>query len=87
MNWKETILREFKVAFSLGTQPLSFRIAKWIVIITLLYFLNDYVAWWIMLCVMGFLGLCLHLYIRHKTNGWTKSYGMWKYEKVFSNEQ
>ncbi len=87
MDWKETISREFKVAFSLGSQPLWFRILKWIVIIALLYFLNDYVAWWILFTVLAFLGLLLHFYYRSKTNGWTKSYGAWKYEKVFGNEE
>ena len=83
MTWKETIAREFKVAFSLGSQPISFRIFKWIFIIALSYFLDDYVAWWIVLSIMMGFGLLLHFYIRKKTNGWTKSYGAWKYEKVF----
>ncbi|MES2620489.1 MAG: hypothetical protein V4615_06525 [Bacteroidota bacterium] len=87
MNWKETISREFKVAFSLGSQPLSFRIAKWVFIIALLYFLNDYVAWWVVLSVLLIPALALHFYYRTKTKGWTQSYGLWNYNKVFQKQE
>jgi hypothetical protein len=75
------IHREIEVAFSRHAQPLWFRIMKWVIIISLAYFLwNTPYLWW----VMGILlipALCLHFYYRYKTKAWTQSYGMWNYER------
>ena len=87
MIWKKIVAREIKVAFSLKSQPLHFRIGKWVAIILLLYFLNDYMVWWKVLLGMMIAGLLLHFYFRYKTKGWTKSYGRWKYEEVFNVKQ
>ncbi len=86
MNWKETISREFKVAFSLKSQPLLFRIAKWSIIVSLICFFHSEPFFWIIVSMLTVLGFALHFYYRSKTNGWTKSYGMWKYERVFEDK-
>lgn len=83
MNWKEIIAREFKVAFSFKSQPLLFRIVKWIIVVSLIWFFHDYALFPIILFLLLVLSLALHFYYRKKTNGWTKSYGLWKYERVF----
>ena len=43
---KKTIKREFKVAFSKETQPIWFRITKWIVFIGLAYLLYGTKWFW-----------------------------------------
>lgn len=72
-----------KVAFSLGSQPLSIRIGKWVFTLVLLYALRHYIHPALLFCLLGALGLCLHFYFRIKTKGWTQSYGAWHYERVF----
>ena len=72
-----TLSREFRVAFSFRAQPLRFRIIKWLVILTLVYFFGNRLwFWWLMgaLCVAA---LSLHLYYRHRTSKWTRSWGGW----------
>ena len=87
MDWKETVVREFKVAFSLGSQPLWFRFTKWAVLISFIWLFNRYSVFWVIFCLLIVLSLVTHFYYRKKTNGWTKSYGGWHYEKVFYKEK
>jgi hypothetical protein len=79
VTFKDFLRREKHVA--LNAQPHSFRIAKWIVIIVLAGLLY----WWKGLMVVGALilfcivaGTSLHFLLRWKTNGWTKSWGLYK---------
>jgi len=81
MGFKQLLKRELEVAFSRKSQPVWFRVVKYIVIGCLIYFLRGTSLLWILLSSLFVLGLVLHLWYRYKTEGWTKSYGMWKYDK------
>ena len=81
MSFKRIMNREFEVAFSKKSQPVWFRIVKYIVVVCLIYFLWGTLLLWILLSALFILGLVLHLWYRYKTEGWTKSYGMWRYDK------
>ena len=77
----KTIKREIEVAFSRNAQPVWIRVLKYIILLVLLYFF-----WWSKLFRIAFLIVCvvavgLHFWVRYKTDGWTKDYGLWKYEK------
>jgi hypothetical protein len=81
MRLNEIIKRELEVAFSKQSQPAWFRISKYILLVAVLYFLwGSKWLWTIVLSMLG-VALLLHFWYRYKTNGWTKSYGMWKYDK------
>jgi len=81
MSFKDKFRREWEVAFSKHAQPVWFRIVKYIVLAGLFYFLWGRPALWITLLAVLTVGLGLHFWYRHKTAGWTKSYGLWNYEK------
>ena len=81
MPINKTIKRELEVAFSKQSQPAWFRIAKYVVLITAIYFFGGSPAFWIIFSVLFFLAIFLHFFYRYKTNGWRKSYGLWNYEK------
>jgi hypothetical protein len=81
MAFSDTLKREIEVAFSKHSQPVWFRVLKYILLAGFLYFFwgNKYL-------LPGFLiflvfAIALHFWYRYKTQGWTKSYGMWKYHK------
>lgn len=80
MKFSKTIKREIEVAFSKNSQPVWFRILKYILIGCLIYFLWGTNLLWIILLSMFCIGTLLHFWYRHKTHGWTKSYGLWKHE-------
>ncbi len=84
---KKTLLREFKVAFSLKTQPLYFRVAKWLIIMAVVFLLRRVIHPALLLGILTTAGLMLHFYIRFKTDGWKKSYGGWKYDEVFGKAE
>jgi hypothetical protein len=73
--------RELEVAFSKKSQPLGFRIMKYIVLGAIVYFFWATRLLWIILGVLFVFSLALHFWYRYKTRGWRRSYGMWKYEK------
>jgi hypothetical protein len=80
MRLPKTIKRELEIAFSKDAQPVWFRIAKYILLIAMIYFLwGTQLLWNILLCMFA-VGTVLHFWFRYKTHGWTKSYGMWKHE-------
>ena len=81
MSFKKTINREFEVAFSKKSQPIWFRILKYIVLAAVIYFFRGSQWLWIILASLCAIALLLHFWVRYKTNGWTKSYGLWDYEK------
>jgi len=80
MSFKEIIKRELEVAFSKHSQPVWFRILKYVLLIAMIYFLWGNKLLWIILLVVIICSLSLHFWYRHKTNGWAKSYGMWKHK-------
>lgn len=87
MPINKTIRRELEVAFSKHSQPVWFRITKYVLLTCVLYFFWDSPYLWPGLFVMLVLALLLHFWYRYKTKGWTQTYGMWKYEKSKYEEE
>lgn len=81
MSFKHALKRELEVAFSKHAQPSWFRVVKYSVIATLIYLLWGSPWLWIIFLILLAPSLGLHFWYRHKTQGWTKSYGGWDYEK------
>jgi len=80
MSFNKSIKRELEVAFSKQSQPVWFRIAKYILLSFIIYFFWGTQLLWIILLVLFAFAMVLHFWYRYKTKGWTKSYGMWKHE-------
>jgi hypothetical protein len=80
MSLKSIIKRELEVAFAKETQPIWFRILKYVFLICVIYLLWATISLLITLAALFAGALLLHFWIRHKTHGWTKSYGLWKHE-------
>jgi hypothetical protein len=73
-----TVRKELRVVISGDRSPLPFRIAKWIVFLSIarmLYGTRWFRAWVIGLPVAG---LVTHLLYRHMTRAWTRPWGGWK---------
>jgi hypothetical protein len=87
MSFKKTIKREIEVALSKHSQPAWFRILKYIVLGCIIYFFWGSKLLWIILLVLFAFSLLLHFWYRYKTQGWTKSYGMWKHDKNKPNQK
>lgn len=87
MALHKTIKRELEVAFSKQSQPVGFRVLKYIVLGCILYFFWGTKLLWIILLVLFIFSLALHFWYRYKTHGWTKSYGLWKYDKDDSSHE
>jgi hypothetical protein len=81
MAMNKTFKRELEVAFSKHSQPVWFRILKYIVLISLIYFLWGTKWLWILLAILFVLAMFLHFWYRYETKGWTQSYGLWKHDK------
>jgi hypothetical protein len=81
MALNKTIKRELEVAFSKHSQPIWFRVLKYILLGCILFFFWGTKLLWIILLIMFVFAMLLHFWYRYKTNGWTKSYGLWKYDK------
>ena len=81
MPLSPVICRELEVAFSKRSQPVWFRIVKYIIIVILVYLLWGSRWFWIVFGILFVLSLMLHFWYRYKTEGWTKSYGMWKHHQ------
>jgi predicted lysophospholipase L1 biosynthesis ABC-type transport system permease subunit len=81
MPLSKTIKRELEVAFSKDSQPVWLRILKYVLLGALIYWLWGTRLLWIILPTMLILALCLHFWVRYKTKGWTRSYGLWKYKE------
>jgi hypothetical protein len=74
------VSRELRVAFSLKTQPLWFRVAKWVIVAAIVT-VNWGKAWlWPAFALAIVFSLGLHFYWRHKTKGWTQPWGGWKHK-------
>ena len=81
----KTIKRELEVAFSKHSQPIWFRVLKYILLGVILFFFWGTKLLWIILLITFAFALLLHFWYRYKTHGWTKSYGLWKPEKNRAN--
>jgi hypothetical protein len=81
MQFSKTVKREIEVAFSKHAQPVWLRVLKYIILLTLLYFFWKSKLFWIVFFIVCVLAFGLHFWVRYKTNGWTKDYGLWKYRK------
>jgi hypothetical protein len=87
MSFNKTIKREIEVAFSKHSQPIWFRILKYILLGCIIYFFWESKLLWIILLILFAFAMLLHFWYRYKTQGWTKSYGMWKYDKNKPNQK
>lgn len=87
MSFNKTIKREIEVALSKHSQPVWFRILKYIVLGCIVYFFWGSKLLWIILLVLFAFSLLLHFWYRYKTQGWTKSYGIWKHDKNKPNQK
>lgn len=79
MTLKNFYEREVHVA--MNAQPRNFRIIKWITIVILgseLYAWKGLAVVGTVLLACGALGVCLHFFLRWKTEAWTKSWGPYK---------
>jgi hypothetical protein len=86
MSFKKTLKREMEVALSRKSQPVWFRILKYILLAVVIYlFWGTRYLWTILLILLVF-AICLHFWYRYKTHGWTRSYGLWKYDKNETRE-
>jgi hypothetical protein len=74
----ETVQKELRVVSSSNRSPLSFRIAKWALFLAITRRL--YGTRWFRVWVFGLplAGLATHFLYRHKTHGWTRTWGGWK---------
>jgi RsiW-degrading membrane proteinase PrsW (M82 family) len=77
---KKILKRELEVAFSKNSQPVWFRLLKYIILAAVLYFFWDTNSMWVILVGMLVFSLVVHFWYRFKTKGWTQSYGLWKHE-------
>ena len=84
---KNIVKKEMEVAFSKNTQPLWFRITKYALLGTLVYFTRTKPFFWWMISALFVFSLAIHSFYRYKTKGWTKSYGGWGHEKFASDKQ
>jgi len=82
----KTIIHELQVAFSKHSQPVWFRITKYVLLGCIIYFFWGSRLLWIILLILLFISLLMHFWYRKKTKGWTQSYGMWKHDKSTGTE-
>ncbi len=81
MSFSKIVKRELEVAFSKQSQPVWFRILKYIVLGLVVYIFWGSQTLWIILIILFVLAMVMHFWYRYKTQGWTKSYGLWKHDK------
>jgi hypothetical protein len=87
MSFRKKIKREIEVAFSKHSQPVWFRISKYLLLLIFIFFFRSAATFWIILLIVLVMGLTLHFWYRYKTKGWTKSYGLWKHEEEILGKQ
>lgn len=78
---KKIIQRELEVAFSRQSQPIWFRVSKYLLLAAVIYAFRGSVELWLVIAGLLVAAMILHFWYRHKTQAWTRSYGMWSYEK------
>ena len=77
MSVRETMRRETRVALSLKAQPVRFRVAKWLVLLSLGALLWRTRWFWHVVVGAIVVAIALHLLWRHKTQRWTRPWGGW----------
>ena len=79
MTFKDFFEREKHIV--VHGQSRSFRIRKWVIILLIagvLYVWKGIATVALVLLACGALGVCLHFFLRWKTEAWTKSWGLYK---------
>ncbi len=74
----ETVQRELRVVSSRNRSPLPLRIVKWVLFLAVTRRLHGTRWFWVWVLGLPLAGLATHLLYRHKTQGWTRSWGGWK---------
>ncbi|MBS1596859.1 MAG: hypothetical protein JST75_01435 [Bacteroidetes bacterium] len=78
---RKIISRELEVAFAKHVQAPWLRVLKYLILIGIIFFFWGTKTLGIILICLFVPALAVHFFYRYKTNGWTKSYGRWDYEK------
>ena len=73
----QALRREARVAFSLKTQPLWFRVLKWAIALLVCVRYHDAEWFWPVAAVTSALALGAHLLYRYQTHTWTRPWGGW----------
>ncbi len=81
MAFNKLVKRELEVAFSKKSQTLWFRLLKYLVLGVAIFFFWKSRTFWFILLGLFVPSTLLHFWYRHKTNGWTKSFGGWINDK------
>ena len=71
------VRRELRVAFSRGAQPLWFRVLKWSLLLSLVYWFGSTRWFWPVMPGLLAAGLTVHFFYRWKTAAWTRPWGGW----------
>ncbi len=87
MPLNKIIKRELQVAFAKDAQPVWFRLVKYLLLLGFVCFFWRSKLFWMVVLVVAILSFALHFWFRYKTEGWTKSYGMWKHNKDKKTEK
>ena len=82
MPLNKIIKRELEVAFSKHSQPIWFKVLKYVLLGAVIFLFWGSPVLWIILISLFVIAMFLHFWYRYKTKAWTKSYGMWKHDKV-----
>ncbi|MEO6001763.1 MAG: hypothetical protein ABIZ04_04140 [Opitutus sp.] len=77
MLMPDDVRREFRVAFSRNGQPLWFRAAKWIVIVSFTAVYWRSIVYWCVVAGLLCLGVGAHFFYRYKTDRWRRAWGGW----------
>jgi hypothetical protein len=70
-----------EVAFSKNAQPAFVRIIKYLILGVVIYLLWGTKILTVILTTLISVALAVHFWYRYKTEGWTKSFGRWKFDK------
>jgi hypothetical protein len=74
----ETLHKELRVVISGNRSPLSFRIGKWAVFLSIAWRLYGTRWFWAWVLGLPVAGLATHFVYRRMTHGWTRPWGGWK---------
>lgn len=77
-----TLQRELRVMFSRSRSPVTLRLAKGIVFLSLARQLYGTRWFWMWALGSPLVGVATHLLYRHKIRGWTRPWGGWKNAKT-----
>lgn len=73
----QALRREARVAFSLKTQPLWFRVLKWAILLPVCVRYHDAEWFWPVVVGTFVLAVSVHLLYRFQTHTWTRAWGGW----------